>query len=43
MAIKKYAFSRDMLYFIFLYGLIAPFWLARSLYNLITAKEAGWR
>lgn len=43
MVVKKLSFSRDMLYFIFLYGLIAPFWLARSLYNLITAKEAGWR
>ncbi len=43
MAVKRLTFSRDMLYFVLLYGLIAPFWLARSLYNLITAKEAGWR
>ncbi|HSE34673.1 MAG TPA: glycosyltransferase [Candidatus Paceibacterota bacterium] len=33
----------NMLYFILLYGLIAPFWLVRSLYNLITAREARWR
>jgi cellulose synthase/poly-beta-1,6-N-acetylglucosamine synthase-like glycosyltransferase len=35
--------SRDMIYFIFFYGLIAPFWLIRSVYNLISATEARWR
>jgi poly-beta-1,6-N-acetyl-D-glucosamine synthase len=35
--------SLDMLYFIFLYGLIAPWWLAKSVVNLVTAKEAPWR
>jgi cellulose synthase/poly-beta-1,6-N-acetylglucosamine synthase-like glycosyltransferase len=43
MVTRKNPFSRDMLYFLLLYGLIAPFWLARSLYNLVTAKEAKWR
>lgn len=43
MVTRKNPFSRDMLYFLLLYGLIAPFWLARSLYNLITANEAKWR
>lgn len=36
-------FSQNTLWFLALYGLIAPFWLARSLYNLITSKEARWR
>jgi cellulose synthase/poly-beta-1,6-N-acetylglucosamine synthase-like glycosyltransferase len=40
---NRFHFSRDMLYFILLYGFLAPFWLVRSLYNLITAKEAHWR
>lgn len=31
------------LYFIFLYTLIAPFWILKSVYNLLTAKEARWR
>ena len=43
MVLLRFTFSRDILYFLFLYGLIAPFWLIRSLYNLITAKEARWR
>ncbi len=43
MVLKRFTFTRDMLYFLLLYGLIAPFWLIRSLYNLVTAKEAGWR
>ena len=43
MTARRSLFSRDMLYFLALYGLIAPFWLARSLFNLVTAKEANWR
>lgn len=39
----KSKISFDVLYFLLLYGFIAPLWLARSLYNLITAKEATWR
>ncbi len=35
--------SLGILYFLLFYGFIAPFWLARSLFNLITAKDAGWR
>ena len=36
-------FSVDTFWFLALYGFIAPFWLARSLYNLITSQEANWR
>lgn len=43
MVLRRFTFTRDMLYFMLLYGLIAPFWLVRSLYNLISAKEARWR
>lgn len=43
MVTRKNPFTRDMFYFLLLYGLIAPFWLARSLYNLVTAKETKWR
>ncbi len=41
MAKKRISFS--VLYFLALYGFIAPFWLARSLFNLITAKDTHWR
>ena len=43
MLTRKWNMSRNMLYFIALYGFIAPFWLARSLYNFITHREAKWR
>lgn len=43
MVTRRLTPSVDMLYFIFLYGLVAPFWLVRSLYNLASAKEARWR
>lgn len=43
MLTKKWSFTRNMLYFILLYGLIAPFWLARSLFNFLTARDAKWR
>lgn len=43
MAKNRFVLSIDMFYFLLLYGIIAPFWLVRSLFNLITAKEASWR
>ena len=43
MVLRKFVFSRGIIYFLLFYGLIAPFWLARSLFNLVTAKEAHWR
>ncbi len=43
MVMRKFRISRDMLYFLAFYGFIAPFWLIRSLYNLLTTKEAHWR
>ena len=43
MVVLRFTITRNMLYFVLLYGLIAPFWLVRSLYNLISAKEARWR
>ena len=35
--------SRDIIYFLCLYSFLAPFWLAKSVYNLITSKNADWR
>ncbi len=40
---RRLHLSRNIVYFLFLYGLIAPFWLIRSVYNLLAAKEAKWR
>lgn len=35
--------SRDMFYFMLIYGFIAPFWLARSVYNAALSKKSSWR
>ena len=35
--------ARGMFYFIFMYGIIAPLWLGKSVWNLLRAKEAPWR
>jgi len=40
---RHFQFTRSMFYFIVMYGLIAPLWLATSVWNLIRAKEAPWR
>lgn len=40
---KRLHFSRNMLYFLFFYGLLAPWWLMKSVYNLLTSREATWR
>ena len=33
----------DLIYFLLLYSLIAPFWIGKALYNAILAKETTWR
>ncbi len=40
---KKYTIARGTLSFLLLYGLIAPLWLGKSVYNLLTSKETKWR
>lgn len=35
--------SRDMLYFTVLYGLIAPLWLSKAVYNTLLSKKTPWR
>jgi cellulose synthase/poly-beta-1,6-N-acetylglucosamine synthase-like glycosyltransferase len=40
---RRLHFSRNMFYFLFFYGLLAPWWLMKSVYNLVTSKEAKWR
>lgn len=33
----------DIVYFIMLYSLISPIWLAKSVYNTIRGRDAAWR
>lgn len=43
MVLRRSLFNRGSLYFLLFYGFIAPFWLAKSLFNLMTSKESPWR
>ncbi len=40
---QRFVFSRGIIFFILMYGLLAPFWLAKSVYNLLVARNAQWR
>ncbi len=33
----------EMVYFVFLYGFIAPFWLTKAVYNTVLSKDTPWR
>lgn len=33
----------ELLYFFVIYPIIAPLWLAKSVYNVLTAKDTAWR
>ncbi len=39
----RFVFSRDILYFLFLYGFLVPFWLGRAVYNTALSKKISWR
>lgn len=36
-------FGLDMVYFLALYALIAPLWIAKSFYNVVFARKTSWR
>ena len=35
--------SRDMFYFIVLYGFLAPLWLSKAVYNVALSRKTPWR
>jgi len=39
---EKRVFSFTFIYFIIIYGLIAPFWMLIAIYNAIRSKENSW-
>ncbi len=39
----KIKMSRDILYFVALYGFIAPLWLVKASYNVLMSKATPWR
>lgn len=38
-----YRIGTDVAWFLFLYGLLAPLWLFKAVYNVIFGKTAAWR
>ena len=39
---EKQVWSIDLFYYLFIYGLLAPFWLATAVYNAALSKESSW-
>ena len=39
----KWSLSINMVYFFFIYSIIAPFWLMRAVYNTLISKKPSWR
>jgi len=35
--------SRDIIFYIFLYGFIAPFWFLKAVYNTALSRKTSWR
>jgi cellulose synthase/poly-beta-1,6-N-acetylglucosamine synthase-like glycosyltransferase len=38
----NFTFSLNVLYFVVIYSLIAPLWIAKSVYNTLVSKESSW-
>ncbi len=38
----KFRFSADILYFMIIYSVLAPFWLLKAIFNAVRSKEASW-
>ena len=33
----------DLLYFVLIYNIVAPFWILKAIWNTITSKKPSWR
>lgn len=43
MAENNSRFSIDMVYFVVIYGLLAPLWLSKAVFNVLFARTSSWR
>lgn len=43
MAEGKFSFSKGLFYYLILYGLMAPLWLTKALFNTIFKRQVTWR
>ena len=39
----KWAFSFNMIYFLFVFSIVGPFWLLKALYNTVLSRKPAWR
>lgn len=39
----KWSFSLDMLYFLSIFSVVAPFWLMKAVYNTVLQRKPSWR
>ena len=39
----KWRFSFNMIYFLFIFSIIGPFWLLKAIYNTILSRKPAWR
>ena len=39
----RWKFSFNMIYFIFIFSIIGPFWLLKAVYNTILSRKPAWR
>lgn len=39
----KWSFSFNMIYFLFIFSIIGPFWLLKAIYNTILSRKPAWR
>lgn len=40
---KKHPIGRDILYFFFLYGILAPLWIGSAVWNFLRSRSVAWR
>ncbi|MEK7097342.1 MAG: hypothetical protein AAB906_00670, partial [Patescibacteria group bacterium] len=43
LADRKVSFSKDILFFILFYSFLAPWWLAKAVYNTLLSRKTAWR
>ncbi|MFH0814909.1 MAG: glycosyltransferase [Candidatus Falkowbacteria bacterium] len=43
LADRKISFSKDILFFILFYSFLAPWWLAKAVYNTLLSRKTAWR
>jgi hypothetical protein len=43
MATGRWGFSLSMIYFVFIFSIVAPFWLMKAVYATVVSRKPAWR